>query len=106
MVCVTKNGAPFSINTEEEHQVKTAPGNEFSESDRAEEEHGSAGGALGVTEEDALTYEVPWRRRHGKPLRAQKEWYSKTEAARYLGVAEITITRYLDRGLLQAHRLP
>ena len=28
------------------------------------------------------------------------------EAGRYLGVAEITITRYLDRGVLHAQRLP
>lgn len=37
---------------------------------------------------------------------AEKEWYSKAEAARYLGVAEITVTRYLARGILHAQRLP
>lgn len=54
-------------------------------------------------------YRVPERirrRRHRTPPGAEKEWYSKSEAARYLGVAEISVTRYLARGLLQAHRLP
>src|SRR5438477_12909172 len=46
------------------------------------------------------------RRRHGEPLQVDKEWYSKAEAAQYLGVAEITITRYLEKGILHAHRLP
>ncbi|MBF6611606.1 MAG: hypothetical protein IVW55_00575 [Chloroflexi bacterium] len=47
----------------------------------------------------------PRRRRHGNPPHTQKEWYSKSEAAQYLGVAEITITRYLEKGTLHAHRL-
>ncbi len=46
------------------------------------------------------------RRRHGKPSFVKKEWYSKKEAARYLGVAEITITRYLEKGILHSQRLP
>lgn len=46
------------------------------------------------------------RRRHGEPPQVDKEWYSKAEAAQYLGVAEITITRYLEKGILHAHRLP
>jgi excisionase family DNA binding protein len=46
------------------------------------------------------------RRRHGRPPKIEKEWYSKSEAAQYLGVAEITVTRYLERGVLHAHRLP
>lgn len=49
------------------------------------------------------------RRRHGGYGRSpgvEKEWYSKVEAAGYLGVAEITITRYLQKGVLRAQRLP
>lgn len=46
------------------------------------------------------------RRRHGRPPSFEKEWYSKAEAASYLGVAEITVTRYLQRGILHAQRLP
>ena len=46
------------------------------------------------------------RRRDRRAPSVEKEWYSKTEAARYLGVAEITVTRYLERGILQAQRLP
>lgn len=46
------------------------------------------------------------RRRHAKPPNIEKEWYSKTESALYLGVAEITITRYLEKGTLHAQRLP
>lgn len=46
------------------------------------------------------------KRRHRRPPATEKEWYSKAEAARYLGVAEITVTRYLARGILRAQRLP
>ncbi len=37
---------------------------------------------------------------------SSKEWYSKAEVASYLGVAEITITRYLQWSILSAQRLP
>ena len=46
------------------------------------------------------------RRRHGRQPDVEREWYSKVEAARYLGVARITVTRYLQKGILQAQRLP
>jgi transposase len=46
------------------------------------------------------------KRRHRRPPATEKEWYSKAEAARYLGVAEITVTRYLAAGKLRAQRLP
>jgi predicted DNA-binding protein (UPF0251 family) len=46
------------------------------------------------------------RRRHGRPPSVEQEWYSKTEAASYLGVAEITVTRHLQKATLHAQRLP
>ena len=46
------------------------------------------------------------RRRQGQTPTVEKLWYSKSEAARYLGVAEITVTRYLNKGVLRAQRLP
>lgn len=57
----------------------------------------------------AERYQVPERtrrRRRRTPPGSEKEWYSKSEAGRYLGVAEISVTRYLERGVLHAHRLP
>ena len=35
-----------------------------------------------------------------------RETYTMTEAARLLGVCRATIRRYVDRGYLQAERLP
>jgi hypothetical protein len=46
------------------------------------------------------------KRRHRRPPATEKEWYSKADAARYPGVAEITVTRYLARGILRAQCLP
>src|SRR5207302_613167 len=98
--------------TGEDHQVSKLPHNSLpgnngakngAEKDlsRSPEEFGLPEKAYPSTEG-----EPPRRRRHGNPPHAQKEWYSKSEAAQYLGVAEITITRYLEKGTLHAHRLP
>ena len=46
------------------------------------------------------------RRRRRRAVSVEKEWYSKSEAASYPGVAEITVTRYLQKGVLHALRLP
>ncbi len=57
-------------------------------------------------EETQAAHVTTRRRRHRGPPKVEKEWYSKAEAAQYLGVAEITFTRYLERGILHARRLP
>ena len=67
-------------------------------------------GGSDASSRDAIERQAPpnvtRRRRHARAPRIDKEWYSKTEAARYLGVAEITVTRYLQKGTLHAQRLP
>lgn len=68
-------------------------------------ESGGSRASAGTPEEIQARPPKRRRRRHGRPPDVEKEWYSKAEAARYLGVAEITITRYLQKGLLQAQRL-
>ncbi len=90
----------------EDHQVSNFVDNSHAKNDGGEENLSSSSDAFSVPEKARSSAERARRRRHGTPPNAEKEWYSKTEAARYLGVAEITITRYLDKGTLHAHRLP
>jgi excisionase family DNA binding protein len=95
-----------TLGTGEEHQVSKVTANSLSKNDDREENLSSLSDAFSVPEEASPSTEEARGRRHGTPPHTQKEWYSKTEAARYLGMAEITITRYLDKGVLHAHRLP
>jgi hypothetical protein len=76
------------------------------EDELGKDEPAGASAPMGANEESESPPPIARKRRHRKPLVIEKEWYSKAEAAWYLGVAEITITRYLDRGILHAERLP
>ena len=76
------------------------------EADPSHEESGKPNASAGDTGEILVPPVTTRRRRHRRPPGIEKEWYSKAEAAQYLGVAEITITRYLEKGTLHAHRLP
>ncbi len=67
---------------------------------------GTNSDASSIETEEGLSPPEGRRRRHGRPPGVEKEWYNKVEAARYLGVAEITVTRYLGKGILHAQRLP
>lgn len=93
--------------TGEDHQVSKLPHNSLP-GNGAEKDLSRSTEGFGLPEKAHSSMEgaPPRHRRHGNPPHAQKEWYRKSEAAGYLGVAEITITRYLDRGVLRAHRLP
>jgi hypothetical protein len=69
---------------------------------------GPRGAAAPASSNEELGAPLPTarKRRHSRPPTVEKEWYSKAEAARYLGVAKITVTRYLQKGILEAQRLP
>jgi hypothetical protein len=94
------------LGTGEDHQVSNVVDNTLSKNEGGEKDLSSSSEEFIVPQEASSSTKVVRRRRHGNPPHPQKEWYSKTEAARYLGVAEITITRYLEKGILHAHRLP
>lgn len=86
--------------------MSTLSNSSSGEAEPSQVEFGKSRAFVGEPEETQAAHVTTRRRRHRKPPRMEKEWYSKAEAAQYLGVAEITVTRYLERGVLHARRLP